>query len=91
MMGSGLKCMCLFPVRCCAGLQQLYGGVDLSDALIGYYKVLHKTQKWYRSLFYHFVDVVVVSDFILHHHLARARKERPLSQKVLREIGTCRL
>lgn len=57
----------------------------MSDALICYYNILHKTMKWYRTLFFHFVDIAIVNSFIIHCDIARAKGEKLLSQKEYRE------
>ena len=42
------------------------GGVDRSDQLLKYYEVVRITKKYWKTIFYHLVDLSAVNAFILH-------------------------
>lgn len=63
-----------------ADYNQNMGGVDLSDQLIKYYNAVKKTKKWWKVLFYHFIDMSIVNGFILY-----KMSEGTLDQKSFRQ------
>ena len=46
------------------------GGMDKSDQYLVYQKVLRKTVRYWKTLFYHLVDVAVANSFIIYNILA---------------------
>jgi hypothetical protein len=42
------------------------GGVDLMDSLIGRYRIIMRSKKWYIKIFYHFLDMTVVNSWLMY-------------------------
>jgi len=57
------------------------GGVDKSDQLIHYYNVLRSSKKYWKTLFFHFIDIAVVNSYIIHQH----KVSNPVSHYEFRE------
>ncbi|XP_066560061.1 piggyBac transposable element-derived protein 4 isoform X2 [Amia ocellicauda] len=64
---------------------QFVGGVDLSNQLIQYYTVLHKTRLWYKSFFFHFIDIAVVNAYLLYKEISELSGIAPESQRFFRQ------
>ncbi|KAK5916019.1 hypothetical protein CesoFtcFv8_001560 [Champsocephalus esox] len=67
------------------------GGVDMSDQLLGYYSVHHKSMKWYKTLFHHFVDIASTNSYILHKDMCAVRQHTPMKHQDFQELLSAQL
>ena len=61
------------------------GGVDKSDQFLAYHNVLRRTVRFWKTLFYHLIDVAVVNSFILYNLLRAEAGEKPVSENDFRD------
>ncbi|XP_026158718.1 activating transcription factor 7-interacting protein 1 isoform X2 [Mastacembelus armatus] len=62
------------------------GGVDLSDQLLQYYTTQHKTMKWYRKLFLHFLDIAATNAYIVHKELYGTMSHKEFMEELIAEL-----
>ena len=62
------------------------GGVDKSDQYLSYHNTLRRTVRYWKTLFYHAVDIAVVNSFILYNVLAYRAGERRVSENDYRDL-----
>ena len=60
------------------------GGVDKSDQYLAYHNVLRKTVRYWKTLFYHMVDIAAVNSFILYNYTASLRGIKTITENDFR-------
>jgi hypothetical protein len=61
------------------------GGVDKSDQFLAYHNVLRKTVRYWKTLFYHLVDITVVNAFVIYNIKATAMGAHTITENDFRD------
>ena len=61
------------------------GGVDKSDQYLAYHNVLRKTVRYWKTLFYHMVDIAIVNAFIIYNLIAFESGYRSITENDFRD------
>ena len=64
---------------------QYMGGVDKSDQLLTSYNLLMKSMRWWKTLFFHMVDVAVLNSYLLFQAWRNLHPEVPELQRSARK------
>ncbi|KAM3842124.1 piggyBac transposable element-derived protein 4-like [Diretmus argenteus] len=70
---------------------QNMGGVDLSDQLLQYYSTHRRNNRWYRTLFLHFLDIAVTNAYILHCDIRETQQTQHKTHKDFQTELVCQL
>ena len=62
------------------------GGVDLSDQLLQCYQVLRRTRKWWKTLFFHFMDISATNAYIVHKKITEGMTHKDFRQCLANEL-----
>ena len=60
------------------------GGVDKSDQLISYHKISRRTKKYWKTIFFHYIDIAVVNSHVLYNFVCLQQARKPVSENVFR-------
>ena len=61
------------------------GGVDKSDQLISYHKISRRTKKYWKTIFFHYIDIAVVNSHVLYNFVCLQQAKKPVSENVFRD------
>ena len=64
-------------------------GVDIADQLTVFYSFIRKTNKWWRKLFFYFLEVSVVNSYILYKHtVTHPRNHLGYRRSIVEQVAT---
>jgi hypothetical protein len=61
------------------------GGVDKSDQLLRYHSSLRRTTRYWKTLFYHMLDVAVTNSFVLYNWFLMEKGQKAISENHFRD------